>query len=352
MASNSREVTHTFAHQKTTQNRELHIWRARPLESIRVASPYLPRAFLGTQRLLRPPESRASYLPRAAPGIHQICEFHISHARFRAPSVSCDPFRFTSPISYARGPWNPSVLRVPYLTRAFCGAYRFLRPFRIAGLICSARGPQDPSVLRVPYLPRAVSGTQRFLRPPRIVGLLCSARGPQDPSVLRVPYLPRAFSGTQRLLRPPRIAGLICSAQPPQRSAEKQVDFIGTVQKCECDMFRAQPGRPSRKWGRFYCDPSEMQVCYVPCAAREVQQKEGSILIKPFRNASYLCSTQGPRNPSEIRVLYVAPRSSGPKILKCTQGFPDPSEMQNPKTPPMRTPPPHDDRRWTNRCGP
>ena len=121
-----------------------------------------------------------------------------------------------------------------------------------------------------------------------------------------------------------------------------------TRKKCECDMFRAQPGRPGRKWGRFYCDPSEMQVCYVPRAAREVQQKAGSILIKPFRNASYLCSTQGPRNPSEIRVLYVAPRSSGPKILKCTQRFPDPSEMQNPKTPPSVCTPPHDARSGTN----
>ena len=286
-------------------------------------------------------KTRVTYLARAAPGIHQFCE-SISSARVFGHQRLLRPPRIASFISYARGPWNPSDLRVPYLPRAFSGTQRFLRPFRFTSPISYARSPWDPSVLRVPYLTRAFCGAYRFLRPFRIAGLLCSARGPGTPSVLRVPYLPRAVLSTQRFLRPPRIAGLICSAQPPQRSAEKQVDFIGTLQKCECDMFRAQPGRPSRKWGRFYCDPSEMQVCYVPRAAREVQQKAGWILIKPFRNASYLCSTQGPRNPSEIRVLYVAPRSSGPKILKCTQRFPDPSEMQNRKTPPTVSPPPHD----------
>ena len=49
-----------------------------------------------------------------------------------------------------------------------------------------------------------------------------------------------------------------------------------------------------------------MQVFYVPRAARKVQQKAGWLLFKPFRNATALCSTQGPRNPTEIRVLYVA----------------------------------------------
>ena len=93
---------------KPQKNRELHIWRARPLESIRVASPYLPRAFLGTSVCCAPPESRASYLTRAAPGIHQICEFHISHARLRAPSVSCDP----------------SDSRAPYLPRAAPGIHQ------------------------------------------------------------------------------------------------------------------------------------------------------------------------------------------------------------------------------------
>ena len=49
-----------------------------------------------------------------------------------------------------------------------------------------------------------------------------------------------------------------------------------------------------------------MQVFYVPRAARKVQQKAGWLLFKPFRNATALCLTQGARNPTEIRVLYVA----------------------------------------------
>ena len=36
-------------------------------------------------------KSRVTYLARAAPGIHQSCESHISHARFVVPIVSCDP---------------------------------------------------------------------------------------------------------------------------------------------------------------------------------------------------------------------------------------------------------------------
>ena len=148
-----------------------------------------------------------------------------------------------------------------------------LRPFRIASPRSSAQGPWGPSDLRVPYLSRALCGTQRLLRPFRLASVLCSTRSPWGPSDLRVPYLPLAFYGAQRLLRPLRFASFLCSTQTPQRQAEKQVDFIETLQKCKCFMFHAEPARSSRKQGGFYSDPSEMQVFYVPRRAPEIHQK-------------------------------------------------------------------------------
>ena len=47
-----------------------------------------------------------------------------------------------------------------------------------------------------------------------------------------------------------------------------------------------------------------MQAFYVPRTAREVQQKNGWILLRPFRNATVLCSTRSPRGPAESRVHF------------------------------------------------
>ena len=81
--------------------------------------------------------------------------------------------------------------------------------------------------------------------------------------------------------------------------------FVATLQIREFVMIHADPPTPSRKTGGFYWDPSEMQVCYDPRTAREVQQKNGWILLRPFRNASVLCSTHSPRGPAESRVDFI-----------------------------------------------
>ena len=145
-------------------------------------------------------------------------------------------------------------------------------------------------------------------------GLCC------DPSETRVPYVPRRAREIHQkcrciMLRPFRNASSICSTRAPRNPAEIQVDFVATLQKRECHMFHAGPAKSIRNTGGFCCDPKIMRVPYVPRRAREIHQKCGWIMLRPFRNASAICSTQGPRNPAEIRVLYVAPRSSGPKFL-------------------------------------
>ena len=82
------------------------------------------------------------------------------------------------------------------------------------------------------------------------------------------------------------------------------IELIGPSDRCT-PIYCKRTSESVRNAGGLCCDPSEMRVPYVPRRARGVQQKCGWILLRPFRNASALCSTQGPQGPSEKRVDFI-----------------------------------------------
>ena len=271
------------------QNRGCLIFHAGPRGSMRFASPYLPRALRGARRLLRPSESRAPYLPRRAPGIHQICEFHIFHARFGVPRVCCDP----------------SESRAPYLPRRAPGIHQICE-FHICRacfgvpIVCC-----DPSESRAPYLPRAAPGIQqicefhifhaRFMAP----SVRC------DPSESRVCYDPRTAPGIHQtcefhIFHARFMAPSVCRDPSDSRVCYVPRAAPGIHQICEFHIFHARFMAPS-----VCCDPSDSRVCYVPRAAPDAEQKNRWILLGPFRNASVLCSTHSPRGPAEKWVDFI-----------------------------------------------
>ena len=54
-----------------------------------------------------------------------------------------------------------------------------------------------------------------------------------------------------------------------------QVNDVATLKKYKCIMFQAGPQNSKRNEGKLRCDPSEMQMPYVPRRAPETQQKFG-----------------------------------------------------------------------------
>ena len=132
----------------------------------------------------------------------------------------------------------------------------------------------------------------------------------------RVPYVPRRARGL-----PPkrgchmfhacpaklqRNAGAPCSAQGPRTPAESRVPYVAVPRERGCHMFHARPAEPSRNAGALCCDPSETRVPYVPRVPRQTPQKRGCHMLRPDFIAGALSSTQGPRNPTEMQVHYVA----------------------------------------------
>ena len=180
-----------------------------------------------------------------------------------------------SRVPYAQGPWGPSDLRV-HICRA-----RSAVP-----AVCCDPQNREPHIFRAGPL-----GSIRFassISSTRVLGCPAFVATLQN----REPHIFRAGP-----LGSIRFASSISSTRVLWHPA-----FVATLQNREFDMFHADPPPPRRKTGGFYWDPSEMQVRYVPRTAREAQQKNGWILLRPFRNASVLCSADGPRGPAESRV--------------------------------------------------
>ena len=190
-----------------------------------------------------------------------------------------------------------------------------------AGAACSARAPPNPAETRVPYLPRVPRqtpikrGCHMFHACPaesiRNTGAICSTRAPPNSNGTRVPHVPRRARGPPpnrgcRMSRSHGNAGAVCSTRAPQNPSEIQVDFVVTLQKRGCHIFHACPAESSRNASAICCDPSETRVPYDPRAPSGIHQKYRWILLRPQNNASAICSTQGPRNPSEMQVDYVA----------------------------------------------
>ena len=56
-------------------------------------------------------------------------------------------------------------------------------------------------------------------------------------------------------MRPFRNASALCSTQGPRGPSEKRVDFIETLQKCECLMFHTGPQKSNRNQGALEWTP-------------------------------------------------------------------------------------------------
>ena len=81
------------------------------------------------------------------------------------------------------------------------------------------------------------------------------------------------------LLRSFRNASALCSTWGPRIPTELQVNYVATLQKCKCLMFRAGPQKPNRNAGELFCDPSETQVLYVQRRGPEILQKSGCSML-------------------------------------------------------------------------
>ena len=219
----------------------------------------------------------------APPGVK--LEFGIKWSRSHPHFCASENHTKKRELHSARGPWNPSVLRV-HIFRARFWAPAFVAPPQNRELHILRARPLESIRFASSISPTRVFGHPAFLATLQIHEPHIFRARPLESISLASPISHTRVLWCLSFLATLQNRGFVMfRARPPEPlSLASSISstrvfghpaFLATPQNCGFDMFRAAPPAQRRKTGGFYGDRTEMRVRYVPRTARETQQKMG-----------------------------------------------------------------------------